>query len=1025
MWGAILLAIFLGIITASAQPAFAQMEFSGARREEAVQIVADEAYRYPDGQEDVWVLRGNCYINQGLVYARARQGTIWIRRNDNSPRGRHQITVYLERDVTVDQQSAVSRAANNAFQSPSPSPKVKAGNWLGHFFTDQEPGVRVTRLVGSTPDFLQIQARAAAARDPVAGQLVRHAAFDAPAAAPQPAAAPRPAGTPLSNALTNPVGAPPAGMRRLRAFPRSEQRLQIEWFPDHTKNEWVAILSGGVTIVIDGADKLGSIDVSTDRLVIWSRGLDQPDLGGRSLQRDDTPLEFYMEGNVEFRQADRVVTARSMYYNVREHNGIVLDAELLASVQKFEGKLRLQANELRQLSQDRFAAQGARFTTSRMGEPGYWIESQFVDIIDNPQPAIDSRTGMAAVDPRTGQPLLDHDWTLTASDDYVYVEGAPVFYWPTLSTRLEDPGFYLKDIRFKSDNVFGPVQILTRWDPYQLIGWRPIKGTSWDLDLDYLSERGPAAGTRFKYDLPQFLGLDGRAKGLFNIWGIHDDGTDNLGGDQRSVPFDDPFRGRVLWQHRQEFGDGWQLTAEAGFLSDRNFLWQYYPHEWWDNKDEVTNLELKRYYENSSFSINASMRVNDFLTQTQWLPRADHYWLGQPLLGDWFTWYEHSSAAYAQFRAATPPNPAVDPSFKLLPWEISQSGERLVTTQEIDLPFEVGPVKVVPYALGQLGHWGADLSGNNINRAYGQAGVRLNLPMWKVDPTAEMPLLNVHGLAHKVDFQAEFLYADASQDVDEFPLYDQLDDDSTDYFRDRYVNPDFGGTLPAKFDPRYYAIRSGLGSWVTSPSAEVVDDLMAVRLGVHQRWQTKRGLPGEEHIVDWITLDTDLVVFPDKNRDNFGSLVGLIDYDFRWHVGDRVTVLSDGIFDTFSQGQQLLNAGVLLHRPDIGSLYAGLRTLEGPVSAQQLITTLNYRMSPKWITSLSSAITIGGQANAVQQLTFTRIGESFLVKVGVYSDEGQGTVGAKFSIEPRFFRAAHQNNIDGIHVAPAGAERLE
>ena len=71
-----------------------------------------------------------------------------------------------------------------------------------------------------------------------------------------------------------------------------------------------------------------------------------------------------------------------------------------------------------------------------------------------------------------------------------------------------------------------------------------------------------------------------------------------------------------------------------------------------------------------------------------------------------------------------------------------------------------------------------------------------------------------------------------------------------------------------------------------------------------QRWQTKRGPPDDRHIIDWITLDTNVTIFPDPNRDDFGQPVGLLDYNFRWHVGDRLTLLSDGIFDFFRPGAE-------------------------------------------------------------------------------------------------------------------------
>ena len=69
-----------------------------------------------------------------------------------------------------------------------------------------------------------------------------------------------------------------------------------------------------------------------------------------------------------------------------------------------------------------------------------------------------------------------------------------------------------------------------------------------------------------------------------------------------------------------------------------------------------------------------------------------------------------------------------------LPWEPQNfSGGRFVSRNEIDLPVELGPVKIVPYLLGELGYWGEDLNGQPLTRAYYQAGIRATLPMWAVD----------------------------------------------------------------------------------------------------------------------------------------------------------------------------------------------------------------------------------------------------------------------------------------------------
>jgi hypothetical protein len=278
-----------------------------------------------------------------------------------------------------------------------------------------------------------------------------------------------------------------------------------------------------------------------------------------------------------------------------------------------------------------------------------------------------------------------------------------------------------------------------------------------------------------------------------------------------------------------------QFSAELGMISDRNFLEQYYEREWYEMKDEITGVEFKRIRDNTSWSITADYRLNDFVTQTDWLPRGDHFWLGQSLLWDRLTWYEHTSLGYAQFRALSPPAAAQNPGdkFRFLPWEVNPAtgapvvarGERFVTRQEVDLPFQIGVVKVVPYALGEFGHWGEDLTGQTLDRLYGQVGMRASIPMWRVDPTVQSVLWNLNGLAHKVVFDAEFSYADANRNLTQLPLYEPLDDDDIEAFRRRFVPNTFPAppgsipptpAIPIMFDERFYALRTGMApttSW--------------------------------------------------------------------------------------------------------------------------------------------------------------------------------------------------------------------
>jgi hypothetical protein len=712
---------------------------------------------------------------------------------------------------------------------------------------------------------------------------------------------------------------------------------------------------------------------------------------------------------------------------------------MLTPVPQYQGLLRLRAAAVQQLGPDQFLAQDAFLTSSRLGRPTYRLASGEIYYSDQQRPVVDPFTGQPQVDPVTGEQVIDHDRLATSTNNLLYLDEVPVFYWPWLATDLEDPRYFIKRVRFGIDEVFG-TQVYTDFDMYQLLGIRnPPPGTEWEVSLDYLSKRGLAAGTNFKYNVPEFFSLQGPTTGFLDIWGINDDGADTLGSDRVLLPPDPDvdIRYRLLAQHRQILPNNYQLTGEFGLVSDRNFLEQFYELEWDRLKDQSTGLELKQIVDNTSWSISADVRLNDFFMQTEWLPRLDHFWLGQSFLGDRLTWYEHSSAGYARLRTAEPPsNPVELAKFGLLPGEAEVEGERFVTRQEVDFPFEAGPFKLVPFALGELAHWGEDLSGDDLQRAYGQIGIRASIPFWTANNEIEDPLFNVHGIAHKVVLDAELSFADATADLSELPMYDQIDDDAIEQFRRRLAFNTFGVphlSIPAHFDPRFYALRSGLGGWVTSPSAEIADDLAALRLGARQRWQTKRGLPGQRRIIDWIVLDTEIVYFPSDDRDNFGESLGLAQYDFRWHVGDRTTLVSDGMFDFFDQGQEIFSVGAFVERPPRGGLYLGFQSLNGPAipgtftpfKSQVVSASYSYRMSPKWISSIGTSFDIAGNGNIGQNINITRVGESFLLSLGFNVDASKGNVGFQFALEPRFLPTTRLGRVAGAQVPIAGLMGLE
>jgi hypothetical protein len=997
---------------------------------ERLGIKATQAAQWTEGAYDVWHLTGGVRIAQGTTEATAHEAVVWIEQeavpdeaadqSEPTPRVRG-VLVRMAGNVRVGTTAGDGSATE---PNDAPAATVRGEDWAGRFWTVRDP----------TLDFASVVASPGA--PPV---------YDGPSDVVQ-AAYEEPAG-PIEPAQFSEFGAPmvpqvnaAASTRRLRAFPRSSVPLAIKWFPSPSGTEWIAVITSGVNLVVDGVDPAGPLDISADRLVIWTQGQGQPDLQGNASQAGNVPLELYMEGNVVFRQGQRVVEAANMFYDVPRSSGIITGATVLTPVDNYSGAVRLRADVLRQVDRSRFVAERTGLTSSRLGVPSWEFRSRELMFSDEQIP-LAGPDGQPMVDPATGEPSVEHQTFITSRGNTVTLGGVPVLWWPVLATNAKKPTFYINSATVKNDRIFG-TQVLTSWDAFQVFGWRrPPDGVDWDFDVDYLSYRGPGGGTSLLYNRPDFLGIGTPASGDLDAWFIGDVGKDNLGLYRRDFTYpgypDRTFRGRTFWRHRQDLGAGWQARGTAGWISDMNFLEEYYEAEWEEGYEQRTWLDLRRPIENRELRLLTSVRLDPFFTQTEWWPRLDHYWIGQPLLRDSITWYQHSGLAYA--RQSLPQTPTAGQGrdiWTTLPYENNVIGERFSTRHELDLPFQAGAVKVVPYALGELAHWGEALDQDPLNRAYGQVGIRSSLPLWTADNTVESQLWNLHGLAHKVVFEAEFAYTQSTQDIDQFPLYDQIDDDAINQYRRNIPYWDYGATpgqpqpLPAslvfgpdgKYDPRSYLVRRGQAGWVTGPT-EIADDLTAFRVAARQRWQTKRGPEGNRRIIDWITFDVDGEFFPVTDQ-NFGQMMGLWQYDFRWHIGDRTTVLSTADVDFFSGGQQLYTVGALLNRTPRGSFFIGFNQFGGPISASVLSGSYTYRMSPKWASSFGTALDLTGR-NIGQNFQLVRIGESFLMTFGFNVDYSRNNVGMTFNLEPRFLSRTQFASRTGLDVPMAGAYGLE
>lgn len=950
--------------------------------DDPISISADYATegKAEDGQR-VLILRGHCRLQQASTVMTARQMVVW----QTSQSGADKLALYLEDDVRVEQ-IGQSDQQPNAFVQLS----TRAGGVASQF------------RFASTSTKIDEEAlfqRAAARRRAVQRSALTQTQYVVPSP------------NPSLPSLRAPAASD--GMRRIRVSPRGSTGYQI--FSERSDNtvppEQVSILTGGVNLVIEGDDRFDVIDLSADRVVIWTEASESDQFNLETLQPKEAKYQVYLEGNIIVRQGVSVLKAERAYYDAREERGLLLDAELSYKPPELNGqRIRVHAERLRQNARNEFHATNAWTSASTFGRPGYRIQSSdifvepyFAEPLDVPR--LGGGFDSSRFDPATGAPIYREVPYITALNnafivDTPFASDVPLGFVPFVAGPADAPNIPLRRLEVNSDRVFG-VQLRSSWDVFTLLGTEEPPGTKLNLDLNYLSERGPEFGLNGNYVVNDLFGLPGRAVGDGNFNYTHDDGSDNLGLDRRNLNPLENNRGRLTWHHFQELSDGLVARGELGYLSDRNYLEQFYESEFDTGKDIETLLGAQQSLDNWQWSLLLRPQLFEFENNTEWLPRGDFTFLGEPLLGGWLSWSSHSMAGYAQLNQADPPNIPGD-LFDPLPYYADLTGGLAMTRHELSAPLNFGAFNLVPYVWGEAAGWSDSFTGDGIDRLVGSVGVRGSIQFAKYMPWVQNRIFGLNGLAHKMVFDVDWSLTESNRGLADIPQWNEFDDNAQERFRQRLLMNTFGGGLPAQFDPRSYAVRSGAGSSVTAPWHELVDDLHVVRLGWRHRWQTKVGPFERQRVKDWMTLDLEASLFPNADRDNFGDTAGLLGARYAWHVGERTSLLANGLFDPFNGGMELWNFGVLNQRSTRGSIYAGIRQVKGQGFESQIVTaSASYAMSDKWIGTAGTAYDLAEGRNRGQSFTITRVGADFLFHIGANFDASKNNAGIAISVEPR------------------------
>lgn len=1036
-----------------------------------ITVIADQAQSWSEGGFHILYLQGNVILEQGLMRLRLDQAVVWIQDAETAPGQAVAALIYGEGNILFEQGGTQQRLTRVFTEWHVGDVRLKAKVVLGRAAEDDSFFRRAERERQSgTPILPMPQAvpppssdspgtKGPERRQANTPQFPDRAMPPAPGGQP-PAPVPPSSPTPPSPAVPPP--SPPAGTlpnlanprgKRIQIVPRGAAGFQTQTFRTGPDEQAVAVV-GGVSLYVEDPVTGNVLDISTDRAVVWFKNvnLDQglTDLGS-GITRDQ--IELYLEGHVEIRaqtagrprtalQGSKLLTADSVYYDLGRDVASLTNCEIFVQQPGVPAPLVLRAREIRQINPQRFEASEAVFYASRLpSDPDLEIFAREASLTEGKR----LRRGLFGQTtwwwPGNESEVMT---SLYATADGVTPRllGVPFLYLPHLEGEVNEPFGPIRDLRLRNDRIFG-VGVQLRWDLFDLLGADSPPGARWTLDTDYFSQRGPALGTEFAATGSGLWGLPGRYETLGRGFIVNDSGTDVLGGPREYQPPRN-LRGRAFLRHRHDLDDYWTFIGQASYLSDRNFLEQYFRPEFTEDLNQETFAYLQYVSGNFLGSVIAEPNIRDWVNETERLPEGRLHLVGQDLFR-LFSYHTRASAGYYSLHTTSDVPPTLIgpvpgeflryrplPPSSDLPNFTDFSLGRFDWRQELELPFLLGPVKFSPYGLLDLSYYTRTLDGNGVGRLVGGGGVRFAMPLSRLYPEITSLFFNVQGVHHKISIEGEYRWQTANVDFRRLPLVDRLDDDATDQARRDLrlyqlglLPPTLGliqfAALPRAtqplYDPQLYALRRGILDY-----PEVLDDLQFLRLEIRQRWQTKRGLPGQERIIDWITLNLGGTWFPDARRDNFNEPFAFLEYDFTWHLGDRTTLVSSGWIDPFDQGARYFNAGLFIERPERLAFYAGFRQID-PLGVSALIFSSSYVLSPKYQVTLSSTYDFGQGQNLGNSIVFSRYGSDLQVNLGFTYDALRKNFGVMFEVFPILAAPSATRRGGLLHVGQAGMLR--
>lgn len=683
----------------------------------------------------------------------------------------------------------------------------------------------------------------------------------------------------------------------------------------------------------------------------------------------------YLEGDVLLTRGHRMIRATKLYYDLKEDKALILDVVTRAVEPQRGLPIYVRADEARQLSATQYEARHAQITTSEFHTPHVAIGADRVILTDRtPRDAAGDVIGVQA-------------GTYKAYHTTLNLEGLPIAYWPFSAGDFSQDRMAFRNAKIGYNGALGTT-IETRWYLFNLLGLEPPQGYDATLLMDYFTDRGPATGIDMDYEQENHYGL-------LRSYYLHDDGRDKFGGERGTITPDHDNRGRITWRHRQFLPKDWELTLEASYLSDDNFLEAWERSEFENGKDQETLLYLVKRQDNWQFSTLANWRINEFQTQTEHLPDNVFSLIGEPL-GEVATLYSESRAGVVRYRPDD--RRAFNGQNR---WDnTGETGSvlRADSREELQFPLpELGPLKLTPYVAGRASAyddgpsgWDDDAGSGGFGRVFGSYGLKGNTVFSKADDTIESEFLNLHRMRHIVKPDFAVWNAHANRNPYEMTPFD-----------------------------------SGI---------EDIDDFYGGVTGLRQKFQTQRGGPGRWRTVDWIVFDVEAGFFGNKEKSQEVSNVvykknrpieayrppmqtnrshgdyiasrpedsissSFLATNFQYRLSDSTMLIHDSVYDWNRGNMGTNNITLAVERLPRLSYFVGWRYIHD-TDSNLLALGGNYKLSEKHTVAVRELYDIDEGRNYSTELIYIRRWPRWHTAIALDWDRAVDNYGVNFSVWP-------------------------